>query len=80
MVGILTIYFKQKNYFFKMIFGQTSIVLAARFEVVRGPQFKRIILLVLKSYEKHNTRKFSFRYTFCLFFETLNFREYEKLV
>ena len=48
MVGILTIYLKQKNYFFQMIFGQTSIVLAARSEVVRGPQFKYIISLVLK--------------------------------
>ena len=63
-----------------MIFGPTSIVLAARFEVVRGPQFKLIIWLVLKRYEKYNTRKFSFRYVFCLFFETLNIREYEKLV
>ena len=63
-----------------MIFGLTSIVLAARFEVVWGPQFKLIIWLVLKRYEKYNTRKFSFRYAFCLFFETLNVREYEKLV
>ena len=63
-----------------MIFGPTSIVLAARFEVVRGLQFKLIIWLVLKRYEKYNTKKFSFRYTFCLFFETLNVREYEKLV
>ena len=35
MVGRLTIYFKQKNCFFHMIFGRTSIVLAVRFEVVR---------------------------------------------
>ena len=63
-----------------MIFGPTSIVLAARFEVVRGPQFKRIIWMVLKRYEKYNTRKFSFWYAFCLFFETLNVQEYEKLV
>ena len=63
-----------------MIFGPTSIVLAARFEVVKGPQFKLIILLVLKRYEKYNTRKLSFRYALCLFFETLNVREYEKLV
>ena len=63
-----------------MIFGQISIVLAARFEVVLGPQFKLIISLVLKRYEKYNTRKFSFRYAFCLFFENLNFREYEKTV
>ena len=62
-----------------MIFGPTSIVLASGFEVVWGPQFKLIIWLVLK-HEKYNTRKFSFRYAFCLFFETLNFREYEKLV
>ena len=32
-----------KNDFFQMIFGQTSIVLAARFEVVWGPQFKHTI-------------------------------------
>ena len=63
-----------------MIFSPTSIVLAARFEVVRGPQFKLIIWLVLKRFEKYNTRKFSFRYAFCLFFMTLNVREYEKLV
>ena len=63
-----------------MIFGPTSIVLAARFEVVRGPQFKLIIWLVLKCYEKYNNRKFSFRYVFCLFFETLNVQKYEKLV
>ena len=63
-----------------MIFGLTSIVLAERLEVVWGQQFKHIILLVLKRYEKYNTRKFSFQYAFCLYFETLNFREYEKLV
>ena len=40
MVGRLTIYFKQKDYFFQMIFGLTSIVLAERFEVVRVPQLK----------------------------------------
>ena len=54
-----------------MIFGPTSIVLAARFEVVRGLQFKLIIWLVLKCYEKYNTRKVLFQYAFCLFFETL---------
>ena len=63
-----------------MIFGPTPIVLAARFEVVRGLQLKLIIWLVLKCYEKYNTRKLSFGYVFCLFFETLNVREYEKLV
>ena len=63
-----------------MIFGPTSIVLASRFEIVWGLQFKLIIWLVLKHYEKYNTRKFSFRYAFCLFFKTLNFLEYEKLV
>ena len=62
-----------------MIFAPTSIVLASGFVVVRGPQFKLIIWLVLKHYENYNTRKFSFRYAFCLFFETLNFQEYEKL-
>ena len=41
MVGGLTIYFKQC--FFRMIFGLTSVVLAARFEVVWGPQCKLII-------------------------------------
>ena len=54
-----------------MIFGPTSIVLAARFEVVRRPQFKLIIWLVLNCYEKYNTRKVLFRYAFCLFFATL---------
>ena len=34
-----------------MIFGPTSIVLAARLQCVRGPQFKLIIWLVLKRYE-----------------------------
>ena len=71
MVNRLTNYFKQKHCFFHMIFGPTSIVLAARFEVVRGPQFKLIIWLVLNWYEKYNTRKVLFRYAFCLFFETL---------
>ena len=60
-----------------MIFGPTSIVLAARLECVREPQVKHIIWLVLKRYEKYNTRKFSL---FFLLFETLNVREYEKLV
>ena len=36
MVGRLTIYFKQKNCFFHMNFRAKSIVLAARFEVVRN--------------------------------------------
>ena len=54
-----------------MSFGPTSIVLAARFEIVRGPQFKLIIWLVLHRYEKYNTSKFTFRYAICLFFETL---------
>ena len=63
-----------------MIFGATQIVLAARFEVVRGPQFKLIIWLVLKRYQKYNTRKFSFRYGFCLFFETLTSESMNKLV
>ena len=63
-----------------MIFGPTSIVLAARFEVVRVQQFKLITWLVLNVNEKYNTRKYSFRYAFCLFFETLNVWEYEKLV
>ena len=47
-----------------MIFGPTLIVLAARLQCVRGPQFTLIIWLVLKRYEKYNTRKFSFRYAF----------------
>ena len=80
MVGRLTIYFKQKICFFHMIFGLTSIVLAARLEVARVPLFKLIIWLFLNINEKYNTRKYSFRYAFCLFFKTLNVREYEKLV
>ena len=51
-----------------MIFGPTSIVLGVSFEVVRGPQFKLTIWLVLKRFEKYNTRKLSFWYSFCLFF------------
>ena len=51
-----------------MIFGPISIVLGASFEVVRGLQFKLTIWLVLKRYEKYNTRMLSFPYSFCLFF------------
>ena len=58
-----------------MIFSLTSIVLAARFEVVPGLQFKLIIWLVLKRYGKYSTRKSSFQYVLCLFFENVNVQE-----